>query len=551
MKHHPSLYRTEAKTIGIAVIVAFFLIALDTIPFDSLTGQSVYQPMTNVFRPAQTEAGVVLPAGDHNMVAASGNGTFPVTSYSFNEPADPDYRTRFWAYEFAGGEPPYNGKYYIGPEIIRVEPRYAALSTLTQMQRNRWYYVTTDSDLYFKAGQGIGPAYNATCTTDAPAEAPAGQTIQVRARLQVTGRATWTPGRMKLFVRAAPGTFAGQQDDFVRALDLTREQAPNSVAEFSFPLVIPATGPGGSNAVSFTAQIGAPTRATTGAYRFHKLYGQICNASIRILAASTCPNGRIDGVEGCDDNNREPFDGCGPDCQREPGFTCSGTPSRCEPLIPSMGGAGQGSSTGQAQSSSVPAPQSSSVPAAQSSSIANAQSSPPSAGGSSSVALGACWDSDLINPIEDGYVLQWNGQVRTSDLCVANIPNWVKEQVCAGERRDEQLWGCPLGTQCRTTTVNNLSIASCQPISGWRPPNNPPCTDSDGGINPRVRGTAQGATYGATDSCAPAQIPGQASTAVVEHYCTGGDGTTPSQIFPINITVRCPAGTTCNEGACL
>ncbi len=45
-----------------------------------------------------------------------------------------------------------------------------------------------------------------------------------------------------------------------------------------------------------------------------------------------CGNGHLDFGEACDDGNLDTGDGCGVDCQVEPGWTCTGQPSRCERL---------------------------------------------------------------------------------------------------------------------------------------------------------------------------------------------------------------------------
>jgi cysteine-rich repeat protein len=44
---------------------------------------------------------------------------------------------------------------------------------------------------------------------------------------------------------------------------------------------------------------------------------------------SVCGNGLVEGLEGCDDNNTSPDDGCNAACQVELGWTCTGEPSVC------------------------------------------------------------------------------------------------------------------------------------------------------------------------------------------------------------------------------
>jgi len=43
-----------------------------------------------------------------------------------------------------------------------------------------------------------------------------------------------------------------------------------------------------------------------------------------------CGNGKMEGSETCDDENRVDGDGCSADCAAEPGWTCRGEPSQCE-----------------------------------------------------------------------------------------------------------------------------------------------------------------------------------------------------------------------------
>jgi len=47
---------------------------------------------------------------------------------------------------------------------------------------------------------------------------------------------------------------------------------------------------------------------------------------------STCADGLVTGLEGCDDGNLLGGDGCGSTCAVEPQFACSGEPSACAPI---------------------------------------------------------------------------------------------------------------------------------------------------------------------------------------------------------------------------
>ena len=53
----------------------------------------------------------------------------------------------------------------------------------------------------------------------------------------------------------------------------------------------------------------------------------------RVVATpAVCGNGSLEGIEGCDDGNAAPGDGCSAACAVETGFVCSFTPSVCEPI---------------------------------------------------------------------------------------------------------------------------------------------------------------------------------------------------------------------------
>ena len=45
-----------------------------------------------------------------------------------------------------------------------------------------------------------------------------------------------------------------------------------------------------------------------------------------------CGNGILEAGETCDDSNIDNLDGCSAECQIEPGFICSMTPSKCDPI---------------------------------------------------------------------------------------------------------------------------------------------------------------------------------------------------------------------------
>ncbi|MGF1467690.1 MAG: DUF4215 domain-containing protein [Sandaracinaceae bacterium] len=57
-----------------------------------------------------------------------------------------------------------------------------------------------------------------------------------------------------------------------------------------------------------------------------------CDDAEPSVCTPLCGNGALDPMESCDDGERVAGDGCSPDCQVEPGFSCSGAPSVCVSL---------------------------------------------------------------------------------------------------------------------------------------------------------------------------------------------------------------------------
>ncbi|MEZ4311432.1 MAG: DUF4215 domain-containing protein, partial [Polyangiaceae bacterium] len=54
---------------------------------------------------------------------------------------------------------------------------------------------------------------------------------------------------------------------------------------------------------------------------------------MRVQILSTCGNGIVEPTETCDDGNTTAGDGCSNTCQVQTGFTCSGNPSVCIPIV--------------------------------------------------------------------------------------------------------------------------------------------------------------------------------------------------------------------------
>lgn len=147
---------SHATAVGIAIAAASGLLALALLPPPRVLfriGQVTAEPDAHVFHPEATADGVIVGAGDHNFLTTDGTGTFPLFQSQIQ--AQSYAALRFWVYEYTGTEPPFTGTFFIDPVSIAEQPDLAPLSTLTEFTRGKWYYVQTNCDLFFKAGEGL------------------------------------------------------------------------------------------------------------------------------------------------------------------------------------------------------------------------------------------------------------------------------------------------------------------------------------------------------------------------------------------------------------
>ncbi len=133
-----------------------------------------------------------------------------------------------------------------------------------------------------------------------------------------------------------------------------------------------------------------------------------------------------------------------------------------------------------------------------------------------------CNDDDGVNITRRGIT---NGHV---DDCRRDDPTSVTEYFCAGPRDTSNIWRCPVGMTC--------SEGAC--IASGAQGHAPNCTDSDGGFNIRVAGTA----HTDNNSYADADMCGDEVT-LQETYCEPS-GSIQHVSFP------CPDGAHCIDGAC-
>lgn len=160
-----------------------------------------------------------------------------------------------------------------------------------------------------------------------------------------------------------------------------------------------------------------------------------------------------------------------------------------------------------------------------------------------------CTDSDSstsnssFSIFTEGLVSGINGSngnsYRFSDVCETfGSVGQVAENFCNNNDPAVRYISCPAG--CNT---NNFPSRACLPA----PSQNATCTDTDGGINLFIAGSATGVSP-STGNTGVATLRDQCSSSisVVEAFCDVNTNTA-------NITgsLRCPTGAVCSNGACL
>lgn len=107
------------------------------------------------FDASQTKKGVVLKADRQNYLLCDANAKTLIGPSLARDPL-----ARFWIYEMSGNEPDtYDGSYYFSHGELSKNPKYAPMATLGALKKLTWYYVMTDTDLYFRCDTGLEHLY--------------------------------------------------------------------------------------------------------------------------------------------------------------------------------------------------------------------------------------------------------------------------------------------------------------------------------------------------------------------------------------------------------
>ncbi|MDD5026753.1 MAG: hypothetical protein PHH13_05285 [Candidatus Peribacteraceae bacterium] len=165
--HSPLRYGLLAVALLAIVAVELQVLSRPAIPrlpgASSLLGQ-VFTPV-NVFTKAQSEEGIILKKDEHNIFKCPSGD--PFSFFASSSLLAEDQITRFWSYEYKGGEPPFLGRFFIsrGEYAANDQDTQEAYNRLlksngsiTEFQGGTTYYVMSEKDLSFKCSTGLDVA---------------------------------------------------------------------------------------------------------------------------------------------------------------------------------------------------------------------------------------------------------------------------------------------------------------------------------------------------------------------------------------------------------
>ncbi len=253
--------------------------------------------------------------------------------------------------------------------------------------------------------------------------------------------------------------------------------------------------------------------------------GFSCNTNEPNVCTLNCSNGILNEGEACDDENTESGDGCSGSCSVESGFTCSvEAPSIC--LANPFCGDGEVDTGETCDDGNVENGDGCTQ-------ICSTESGF-TCTGSPSQCVAACFDNDEFN-IANASTVTLFGSSQVPDRCDSNplAEELVHEQSCFNNNVRDNVEVCPVGTTC-----NQGACVQGGPAPSGNELN---CTDSDGGFVIGVAGSATNGANSDSDTC----FTVNGVTRLQETYCARKSGSV------LHLSLRCPNGTVCSNGACV
>jgi len=306
----------------------------------SILGQSVPSHPTEIhdYSPEEAAEGVTLYADSHNFFSCRSGGITFITTTSTS------VGVRFWAYEFTGNEPPFNGNFYVSDKELEVNPELNGLPKFERLSELKRYYVMTEQDLSFTCGESI--TSKAYCGDNICQENENADSCLVDCNAcgdgQVHGDEECDDGN------STPNDGCTQcLNDFCNDTDET-DAFPGGIGNFETKGTMEGAGGGGGIYTGTDNCINENTLMEFGCLEGTRT--NVTNATCAngcedgACRPGVCGDGVVGGSEECDNYNDGP--GCSDSCEIEIGYSCEGEPSECQLLIPTLPGGGGGSSSG-------------------------------------------------------------------------------------------------------------------------------------------------------------------------------------------------------------
>jgi cysteine-rich repeat protein len=184
------------------------------------------------YSPEEAAQGVTIHAGAHNFFSCNAASTTAITIQNSQ------HAIRWWAYEFTGNEPPFNGRYYFSSSLLTDNPSLSSSYNLTELVSNKRYYVITEKDLTFRCNEGL--SVNAFCgdgEVSPDEECDSGDRDEIGCTKDCTIRTGYTcdgePSECTRLIPNLPGGDSSSSSS--SSLSMTTESFPSSSSSPSTP----------------------------------------------------------------------------------------------------------------------------------------------------------------------------------------------------------------------------------------------------------------------------------------------------------------------------